>query len=91
MSITETLCSRLIEDLSKPTIDYEKAVKAYCTLTVPRNIFLSRYKTLPPIETIPNEEKIQWRLFVNEAFPNTTPQFRLDAIKILYCIGTLTN
>jgi hypothetical protein len=76
---------------SEKWAQYQDILKGYCTLTVPRKVFLSKYNSLPPIETLANEEKIEWRKFVNDAFPGTTPQFRLEAVKICYCIGVLTS
>lgn len=72
-------------------IDYQTILKCYCTGTVARKVFLWKYKSLPQIETLPNEEKIEWRKFVNDAFPGTPPEFRLDALKVIYAIGILTS
>ncbi len=69
----------------------EKVLKSFISQSIPRQSFLSAYKNLPPIEELPNEEKVGWRKYVNELLPNTTPEYRLEAIKILYTIGTLTN
>lgn len=71
--------------------DAEQLIPVYCTLEIPRQIFLHKYKSLPPIEGIPEEEKIEWRKFVNNLFPGFSQSFRLDAIRIIYCLGTLTN
>lgn len=72
-------------------IQYQDILKCYCTLSVPRQVFLFKYNSLPQLETIPAEEKTEWKKFVNEIFPGTTPQFRLDAVKIIYTIGVLSN
>ena len=71
--------------------DYQATLKFMCTATVPRTLFLSKYKSLLPIEEQPAEEKKEWKVFVNEIFPGTPPIFRLEAVKIIYCIGILTN
>ena len=101
MNITESLLNKFLEMLNFPcaytyngeqrTTTYESTLKFMCTATVPRNLFLSKYKSLPQIETIDVEEKKKWKAFVNEIFPGTTPQFRLDAVKIIYCIGVISN
>lgn len=106
MSLYQELANRFISDLTKGVlsrrkdnhgawyqveIPYNTILKWYCTNTVPRNVFLSIYKTVPKIETIPANEKKEWKKFVNEIFPNTSPEFRLDAVKIIYTIGVLTN
>lgn len=105
MSIYEDMIQRMIKDLndgiripikdrvtgdwSEKTLDYQTILKGYCNNTVPRNIWLWKYKSLPPIENFPAEEKNKWKAFVNEIFPGTTPVFRLEAVKIIYAIGTL--
>lgn len=72
-------------------VGYQDILKFMCTASVPRLLWLSDYKKLPPIEAFPKEEKDQWRKFVNDEFPGTTPEFRLAAIKIIYTIGVLSN
>lgn len=72
-------------------IQYQELLKTYCILSVPRMCFLSKYNSLPPIESFPAEEKKGWKQFMNEIFPGTTPQFRLEAVKIIYTIGVLSN
>ena len=89
MRLYEELSKRLIEDLQKGK--YQELLKHYCKATVPRNVFLHEYKSLPPIESIEPEEKRNWKKFVNEIFPGTPPEFRLEAVKIIYCIGILSN
>ena len=106
MSIYKQLCEKLFADLNtgvrvmkkdafgkwvESYQEYSHTLKSYCTLSVPKEVFLHKYKSLPPIETIPTEEKIEWRKFVNEAFPGTTPEFRLDALKIIYTIGIMSS
>jgi len=105
MNLTESLVERYLNDLQSGMkypvkisgewqhhyLSYQTILKAYCTLAIPRHVFLSKYKSVPPIETIDNEEKIGWRKFVNETFPGTPPEFRLEALKIIYTIGILTS
>lgn len=76
---------------SPHTIEYSSLLKFYCTGAVPKMVFLAKYKTFAPIETLTKEEKVEWKKFVNEAFPGTTPQFRLEAVKIIYTIAVLTS
>lgn len=72
-------------------IGYQEILKFYCRAKVPRTLFLDKYKSLPPIEAYPVEEKQEWKKFVNEIFAGEPPQFRLEAVKIIYTIGILTN
>lgn len=57
--------------------------------TISRMAFLSAYKTLPTMDKMEETEKKEMKLFVNELFKGETPQFRLQACKIVYTIGTL--
>lgn len=67
----------------------EKAIPSFVNSSVARQAFISAYKSLPPIEQMPEKEKKEMKQFVNETFPGTTPQFRLEACKIVYTVGTL--
>jgi len=69
----------------------QSALYILVSAKIPKMCFLSKYKSLPQIEILNKEDKNEWRKLVNEMFPNTTPEFRLNAIKIIYTIGTLTN
>lgn len=72
-------------------LEYQTILKFMCTASVPRLLFLSAYQKLPPIEAYPREEKDEWKKFINEIFPGTPPAFRLEAVKIVYTVGVLSN
>ena len=90
MNLCDPLRDRLIWLLNTSS-NYQETLKALCTLRVPRMLFLDKYKSLPPIEAFEKEDKDEWKRFVNEIFPNTPPIFRLEAVKIIYTVGVLTN
>ena len=90
MNPCEILRNNLLEMLNSSK-DYQQTIKFMCVGQVPRQLWLSKYKSLPPIEAFPQEEKKEWKKFVNEIFPEKPPEFRLDAVKIIYTIGVLTN
>lgn len=71
--------------------EYRDYVRSACTLTVLRMAFLEAYKTVEQIESFDEEVKKEWKKFVSEEFPGTTPQFRLEAIKIIHAFGILTS
>jgi hypothetical protein len=52
-------------------------------------VFLSVYKTLPPIEEMEKKEKDEMKKYVRDLFPNKTPEEKLNACKIIYTIGNL--
>ncbi len=81
----------LIEDVFLPYFHKhgESAIPFLVNTSVARTCFLSAYKHLPPIEQMPEKEKREMKQFINDTFPGTTPQFRLNACKIVYTIGTL--
>lgn len=68
------------------TIEY---LKFMCESTVSRNLFLSKYKTLPLIETLDPEEKTKMKRFAHELFPGKPVEFKLEACKIIYTVGEL--
>lgn len=67
----------------------EPILKVICNCVVPSKVILAKYKTIEPIETMGEKEKTEMKKYVNELFPGETPQFRLNACKIIYTIGTL--
>jgi hypothetical protein len=77
--------------LAKFSQEPQKVLPILCTLSLPRTLFLSKYKILTPIEAFREDEKKQWKAFVHELFPDQSKEFKLDAVKIIYTIGVLTN
>jgi len=55
--------------------------------TLMSKLWLSKYKSLPPIEEMPEHEKHEMKKYVISMFPNKTIQEKLDACKIIYTIG----
>ena len=89
--LTRPVCDKKTGNYRWAYLSYQDILRTYCVLNIPRNIFLVQYKKLPPLETIDKEEKTEWKKFVNEIFPGTPPEFRLQAVKIIYTIGMLSN
>jgi hypothetical protein len=67
----------------------EEALKVLCNLTVPQKLFMEKYKSFPPIETISPEEKTKMKQYVHEMFPDKDVHFKLQAAKIIYTIGSM--
>jgi hypothetical protein len=67
----------------------EESLPILCSLTVPQNLFMDKYKSLPPIETLPPEEKTKMKQYVHAMFPGKDVQFKLQAAKIIYTIGNM--
>jgi len=74
---------------SKNGDDAELCLKGLLTGTVSRMAFLSAYRDLPPIETIPEKERKESELYISELIPEITEEDKLTACKVLYTIGTL--
>ena len=81
--------------LVKYYIDYfyihgESVLTMLCNCKVPGDIILSEYKKLPPIETLPEDEKIELYEYAKENYPNGSKDLHLRFIKIVYTVGTLS-
>ena len=50
---------------------------------------LEKYKSLEPIEKMPEKEKKEMKKYVISLFPEKTPEEKVEACKIIYTIGTL--
>jgi hypothetical protein len=57
--------------------------------TLSKQLWLNKYKELPPIETMPEKEKKEMKQYVISMFPEKTIEEKLEACKIIYTIGTL--
>lgn len=67
----------------------ERCLKGLLEGTVSKQAFLSAYRDLPPIETMPEKEKKEMELYIQELMPDKTEEEKQTACKILYAIGTL--
>lgn len=75
--------------ISKFNEQGEEALKTICNLSLAQTLFMSKYKELPPIETLTPEAKLDMKKYVHAMFPGKTVEFKLQAAKIIYTIGTL--
>lgn len=67
----------------------EPMIPFFVNCSLPRQLFLSKYKSLPPIEEMPEHEKKEMKAYVIQMFPEKTIEEKLEACKIIYCVGTL--
>jgi hypothetical protein len=67
----------------------ESALKTIRNLSVPSEIILMKYKTLPAIESLGEKEKKELKRYVIDMFPEKAIAEKLKACKIIYTIGTL--
>lgn len=51
--------------------------------------FMAAYRDLPLIETMPEKEKKEMELYIQELLPKATDEEKQTACKVLYSIGTL--
>ena len=56
-----------------------------------RKCFMAAYRDLPPFETIDHEEQFRMQEYVKELFPEKDIEEVLQASKIIYTIGTISN
>jgi len=59
----------------------EIALQAIVNCKVPSDIVMMKYKTLPPIETLPQKEKEGMWLHMKETFPDKTKEELILAAK----------
>ncbi len=64
----------------------EAALPFLCESRVSQLCFLSAYKNLEPMDK--NERK-SLKVYVNVMFPDKPARFRVNAMRIIYTIGTL--
>lgn len=82
--------SRQVDDNKYETvyINSEDILKNFCTLNVPRNTFLSKYELLPEkMDKMAENEKLELKKYVNETFKGETPEFRLNACKVIFTLN----
>jgi len=65
----------------------EQVLPFQCNSTLMKQLWLSKYKSLPSIETMPEKEKKEMKSYVISMFPEKSIQEKLDACKIIYTIG----
>jgi len=67
----------------------EEAIPLFISSTIAKQAFLSAYKTLPPIELMPDKEKREMKLYVIQMFPEKTIEEKMECCKIIYTLGSL--
>jgi len=65
----------------------EKVIPSFCKLTVPRNVWLAKYKEVPQLSEMEAEEKHKLKVYVNDMFKSETPKFRLEACQIIFTLN----
>lgn len=84
--------------LSKYMIDFcldifhkqgEQALVSICNCTVPSNVFLEKYKKLPPVESMSEKDKLELKQYVIALFPGKPVEELVRNAKIIYTIGNL--
>ena len=86
-----SIMKSLIENVYLPYFQQhgEAAIVPLVKVDASRKCFLAAYEKLPPLSEMPEKEKIEMKAYINQLFKNETPQFRLDACKVVYTIGNL--
>jgi len=85
---TQFIKKQIAENVwEEKVIPPEDLLKAFCVSTVSRNVFLWKYKTMPQLSEMDAEEKQKLKVYVNELFKGETPQFRLEACKVIFTLN----
>ncbi len=67
----------------------EPVLKTICNLSVPSEVILNKYKSLQPIEDLPEKDKNELWLYAKEIYPDGDKETRIRFTKIVYTIGNL--
>lgn len=67
----------------------DRWLKGLLTSTISKKAFMSAYRDLPTIETMPEKERKEMELYIQELLPEATEEEKQTACKVLYTIGTL--
>jgi hypothetical protein len=67
----------------------EELIPFFVNSTLSRKLWMEKYKTLIPIEQMPEDEKMEMKKYVRALFPDKTPAEKLEACKVIYTVGTL--
>jgi len=67
----------------------EPALVTITNCKVPSDIILGEYKKMPPIESLPSEQKNELWDYAKEKYPNSDKETRLRFTRITYTIGNL--
>ncbi len=82
----------------KPVLDFylglfqangEAVLKSLCNCVVPPKIIIEAYAKLPPIETLPEKEKLELWEYAKTMYPDGDKGTRVRFTKITYTIGNL--
>lgn len=66
----------------------EPYLKVIANCVVPTRIVLEKYKSLPSIQSLPEDKKQELWDYANEAFPDETKVFKTHFCQIVHTIGT---
>lgn len=84
----------MFDDIIAYYIDYissggEDALITVCNLAVCREVIMSKYSKVAPIETTTEEEKTKLWLFVKEKFADHPAEEQVTISKCIHTIGNL--
>lgn len=65
----------------------EQVLPFQCNSSLMKKLWMSKYKSLPPIEEMPDKEKKEMKSYVIAMFPEKTIEEKLECCKIIYTIG----
>lgn len=86
MNPAESLRQYWIEEFNKQG---ESVLKFQVNSSLMSRLWLAKYKELPPIESMPEQEKKEMKQYIISMFPEKSTKEKLDACKIIYTIGTI--
>lgn len=72
-------------------MDFDDILKSYCLLSIPKQVFLSKYKLLPPIELLQDSEFSDLENLCFEIFGEKGTDEAMEKMRIMHTIGILSN
>lgn len=85
MSVEQELCNFLLPLVRQS----ETYLLALCRCHVPRAAFLQVYKTLTPVELLPEDEKKELKQYVINSFPGEGKDWLTGSAKVIYTAGKM--
>jgi len=74
--------------LKEFSVQGEPYLRTIVNCSVPSRIVRMKYKELPPIESLPEDKKLELWEYAKECYPDETVVFRTNFCQIVYCVGT---
>lgn len=73
------------------TMPFDDILRCYCTLTIPKKVFLSKYENLQQIELLEENDFLELEHWAWELFGEKGTEKAMDCMRVIHTIGILSN